>query len=107
MFVRAADSPVKVVEPGITRQVLSHDSQLMIVKVGFEKGAVGALHAHPHRQATYVERGRFRFTIGDAVSEIEAGDSCFLPPDVRHGVVALEDGVLIDIFSPARADFLG
>ena len=29
-----------------------------------------------------------------------------MAPDIEHGVVALEDSVLLDIFTPVREDFL-
>ena len=59
MIVRAADAPTVPAEPGVTRQVLGHDPELMMVRVTFQKDAVGYIHAHPHRQVTFVERGRF------------------------------------------------
>ena len=37
--------------PGIRRQMMGYDGQLMMVKVEFEKGAVGAMHQHYHSQA--------------------------------------------------------
>ena len=40
--------------PGICRQIMGYDEQLMMVKVQFEKGAVGTMHEHHHSQATYV-----------------------------------------------------
>lgn len=36
--------------PGIRRQIMGYDGQLMMVKVEFEKGAVGTLHEHYHSQ---------------------------------------------------------
>ena len=72
----------------------------------FEKGAQGYLHAHPHRQVTYVEQGRFEFTIGTATTTMSAGDCWFVPPGVIHGAVAIDGGVLIDVFTPAREEFL-
>lgn len=45
--------------PGIRRQIMGYDGQLMMVKVEFEKGAVGTLHEHYHSQATYVASGKF------------------------------------------------
>ena len=105
MIVAAVDAPVQQVEPGVTRQVLGYDDELMMVRVTFAAGAVGALHAHPHRQVSYVERGRFEVTVGDVTREIGAGDSFFVPSDTAHGAVALEEGVLIDVFTPAREDF--
>ena len=32
--------------PGIRRQIMGYDGQLMMVKVDFEKGAVGTIHEH-------------------------------------------------------------
>ena len=93
--------------PGITRQIMGYDGQLMIVKVKFEKGAVGTLHEHYHSQATYVASGKFELTIGDKKQVLEAGDGYYVAPDELHGCVCLEEGILIDTFSPVRADFLG
>jgi quercetin dioxygenase-like cupin family protein len=106
MIIRGHEAPIEPAEPGVTRQVLGHDPELMMVRVTFTEGAVGYIHSHPHRQVTYVERGRFRFTLGGEVTEMAAGDCWFVPPDAPHGVVALEAGALIDVFTPARADFL-
>lgn len=92
--------------PGIKRQIMGYDGQLMMVKVVFEKGAVGTLHEHYHSQATYVASGKFELTIGDEKKVLEAGDGYYVAPDVLHGCVCLEAGILIDTFSPMRADFL-
>lgn len=105
-FVRAREAPVAEVEPGITRQVLGHDASLMLVRVTFRKGAVGYLHAHPHRQVSYVESGAFEVTMNGEKAVLRAGDCYFAAPDVPHGALALEDGVLIDVFTPRREDFL-
>ena len=48
--------------PGIRRQIMGYDGQLMMVKVEFEKGAVGSMHQHYHSQATYVASGKFELT---------------------------------------------
>jgi quercetin dioxygenase-like cupin family protein len=106
MVVRGHEATVEPAEPGVTRQVLGHDPHLMMVRVTFESGAVGYVHTHPHRQVTYVERGRFSFTLDGTVTEVAQGDCWFVPPGVWHGATALEAGVLIDVFTPARADFL-
>jgi quercetin dioxygenase-like cupin family protein len=106
MIIRGHDALIEPAEPGVTRQVLGYDPNLMMVRVTFERGAVGYVHAHPHRQVTYVERGRFAFELDGVVTEMAAGDSWFVPPDARHGATALEAGSLIDVFTPARLDFL-
>ena len=78
----------------------------MAVENTFRKGAVGKLHHHPHTQITYVVSGAFEFTIGDQTKVVRAGDSLLKEDGVRHGCVCLEKGILLDIFNPAREDFL-
>jgi quercetin dioxygenase-like cupin family protein len=78
----------------------------MLVSIRFEKDAVGPVHHHPHRQVSYVVSGRFEVKIGDATSRLSAGDCFIIPPGVPHGVLALEEGALVDVFAPAREDFL-
>ncbi|MCH5334241.1 MAG: cupin domain-containing protein [Alistipes sp.] len=92
--------------PGIRRQIMGYDGQLMIVKVEFEAGAVGTQHEHYHSQATYVASGRFELNIGGKKKILGPGDGYYVAPDELHGCVCLEKGVLIDTFSPHRADFL-
>lgn len=92
--------------PGIKRQIMGYDGQLMMVKVVFEEGAVGTMHEHYHSQATYVASGKFELAIGEEKRILEAGDGYYVAPDVLHGCVCLEAGILIDTFSPMRTDFL-
>jgi len=106
MFVRRAEATVEKPEPGITRQVLGHDPALMLVRVTFTKGSVGYLHHHPHRQVSYVERGSFEVSLGGETAVLGEGDCYLVAPGVPHGVTALEDGALVDAFTPAREDFL-
>ena len=91
---------------GCTRQIMGYDGQLMVVKVKFETGAVGAPHTHFHSQASYVASGKFKVTIGGVTKVVAAGDGYYVEPDELHGAVCLEAGVLIDVFSPQRTDFL-
>lgn len=92
--------------PGIKRQVLGFDQSIMTVKARFIAGAVGELHHHPHAQTCYVASGKFRITIGETSKELAEGDGFYVPPNVLHGAVCLEAGLLIDSFSPYREDFL-
>jgi quercetin dioxygenase-like cupin family protein len=94
------------IDPLLKRQIMGYDGKIMLVKVAFKAGGVGQLHEHYHSQVTYVESGEFEMTIGDEVKIIKGGDSYYIPPHVMHGCVCKKDGVLIDVFSPAREDFL-
>lgn len=93
-------------EPGVRRKILGHNPMMMMVLVDFKRGAVGALHSHPHTQAAYVQSGAFDVTIDGETRRLKAGDGYLVPSGKVHGVVALEDGALIDVFTPVREDFL-
>jgi quercetin dioxygenase-like cupin family protein len=100
------DIPWEDVGNGIQRQIYGYDDRVMLVKVKFETGGVGSLHQHPHTQVTYVDGGAFEFTIGNEKKIIRKGDGCYVPPNTIHGCVCLEAGMLVDVFSPHREDFL-
>ncbi len=91
----------------VTRQVLAEEPALMTVAFRFKaRGAEGALHSHPHVQSTFVQSGRFRFTVDGRAFEVEPGDAFVIPSNAVHGCVCLEPGTLIDGFTPRRDDFL-
>ena len=94
------------VEDGIRRKVMAYNDALMLVKVAFEKGRKGALHHHRHLQISYVASGVFEITIAQNVRILRGGDVYFVPENAVHGAVCLEAGVLIDVFSPLREDFI-
>lgn len=91
---------------GIQRQVFGYDDSIMMVKVKFEKGAVGDLHQHHQVQVSYVESGVFKLLIGNETKILREGDGYYVPPKVLHGCECLESGILIDVFTPHRPDFL-
>ena len=91
---------------GVKRKILAYADELMCVENHFEKRAIGALHHHPHTQITYVASGKFEFTIDGEVHTVSAGDTLLKQEGVMHGCTCLEDGILIDIFTPMREDFL-
>ena len=66
-----------------------------------------ARHQHVHTQLSYVESGVFAVRVAEEEERVlHAGDSFYVPSEAWHGVECLETGVLLDVFSPARADFL-
>lgn len=105
VFIDDTDIPWKQMDVGVRRKIMSFDDRLMLVKVAFDAGGVGALHQHPHTQISHVESGSFEVEIGDDKRVLKAGDCFYVPPNIIHGAVCLEAGVLIDVFSPMREDF--
>ena len=91
---------------GVTRRILAYNDGLMCVENTFEEGAVGALHSHPHTQITYVVSGKFTFTIDGVTKTVTPGDTMLKTDSVIHGCTCLEAGILLDIFTPMREDFV-
>jgi quercetin dioxygenase-like cupin family protein len=91
---------------GVQRKIMGFDNQIMMVKVKFEKGSVGSTHQHFHTQTTYCASGKFQFSVEGEESILNSGDGVYIKPNLPHGTVCLEEGILIDVFSPVREDFL-
>lgn len=91
---------------GVVKRVLAYSDDLMVVENHFQKGAIGAIHHHPHTQITYVVSGKFEFTIDGEKHIVTAGDTLLKTNGVEHGCVCLEEGVLLDTFTPYRKDFV-
>lgn len=106
MFVFNNDVALNDLGGGVSRKILAYNDEIMTVEVRFEKGAVGAMHKHPHVQISYVLEGKFEANIGGEVKIISKGDTYVTDPNVEHGVTCLEAGTLLDVFTPKRADFL-
>jgi quercetin dioxygenase-like cupin family protein len=106
LFQIEDETPWQDLGNGVQRQMYGYDEKIMLVKAKFDAGAVGQLHEHHHSQVTYVDSGVFEMTIGDQIKIIKKGDGYYVPPHEIHGCVCLEPGMLIDIFSPHREDFL-
>lgn len=104
-FFIAGDEKTYTAGEGISRQFIGYDNTVMMVKVIFQEGAIGYQHQHIHAQTTYVVSGKFEMTIGSETKILQAGDGYYTEPNIPHGCVCLEEGVLIDVFSPIREDF--
>jgi len=89
-----------------TRTLLVNNKTLMMVRFDFEKGGIGAPHSHEdHTQVGYILEGSFELICGETTTIVKAGDSYLADKNVVHGVVALEDGAILDVFTPERETF--
>jgi quercetin dioxygenase-like cupin family protein len=91
----------------VSRKVLLHQNSMMLVEFTFKKGGIGQPHSHgKHEQIGYLAKGVFEVTVGDEKKMLSVGDSYYAAKNEIRGVVALEDGILVDTFTPIREDFL-
>lgn len=105
-----SQNPIIQVKPGLQRQILGYNENLMLVKVIFGPEMVGQrppLHKHHQSQSSYIVSGKFEFHCGDReVVILGPGDAFYVEPDTPHEAYCLEPGVIIDSFNPFRDDFL-
>ena len=105
-YIRASELKTEEMFPGVTRQIIGYDTDIMMVKVFFAKGAVGYKHKHPHQQISYILSGKFDVDIDGKIERLSAGDAFIAPSNVEHELKCQEEGTLIDSFSPIREDFI-
>ncbi len=106
MIGRGGTDGYRELLPGINQKTPVHGEKMLLAEFRLAADAVLPLHSHPHEQIGYLVAGRLRFTIGDEVTLVAAGDSWCVPSGVEHGVEVLEDAVVVEVFSPPREDYL-
>jgi quercetin dioxygenase-like cupin family protein len=96
-FVNALD--------GISRKTLVYNNDIMLCYFFLKKDAEVPLHNHKEHQVGYVVRGKLKFFTEEKEFIAKEGDSYIFDSNIKHGAIILEDSEVIDIFSPARADY--
>jgi len=91
---------------GVELTTLVHGDETLMGQFKLAKGAAIPAHSHPHEQTGIMISGKLRFKADGKELEVEAGDSWCLPGGVEHSVTALEESVVIEVFSPVREDYL-
>ena len=105
-FFDIAALPGFVPLDGIQMNVLS-GARMMANWVRIEPGATVPDHEHPHEQIGLVLEGEIDMTIDGETRRLSTGHAYVIPGGVRHAGVGGPSGCLVlDIFSPPRADYL-
>ena len=105
-WVKNSEIDLQKCGEGVARKILAYTDEMMCVENHFETGSVGALHSHPHLQTAYIAEGVFTFEIDGVGKIVKKGDSVLLPCGVPHAVICHEAGIVVDIFTPMREDFV-
>jgi quercetin dioxygenase-like cupin family protein len=93
-------------EAGLTRRVLAYNDKLFLAEHQMLKGWVGTVHSHPHEQIVYVVSGHLRVTCDGKTFDVRDGDTFLVRGGIEHGASALEDSVVVDVFTPCREDYI-
>lgn len=96
-----ADHPMPLIE---RQRIIG--ARAMLSRVLLRKGFRLATHRHDNEQFAVVLSGRIRFTLGPEddpnreVVTLTAGQTLEIPAGAPHGAEALEETLILDIFSP-------
>ena len=93
-------------EPGLKRRGLANNDKLSLVEHEMAKGWVGTVQSHPHDQIVYVVRGHLRVTCQGQAYDVRSGDSFVVRGGVAHGASAVDDSLVVDVFTPCREDYI-
>lgn len=103
-----ADRPIDRPMPLIDRRRIIGE-QMMLSQVTLHKGFKVVTHSHANEQFAVVLSGRVRFGIGAEDSPerrettLTGGQVIHLPANVPHSAEALEETLILDLFSPPSA----
>lgn len=106
MIIKGGSEGYKDLLEGVRLKNLVHGERMHMTQVRLRKGAVVPTHQHPHEQTGYLVSGSLRFFGEGAETVVTPGDSWSFAGDEPHGAEALDDTVVIEVFSPLREDYL-
>ncbi len=99
-------SNYKEILPGVFMKPLTHGSKTLLCEFRLKMGAKIPEHQHPQEQTGYLVSGALRLFGDDGEAIVEFGHSWNFKGGISHGAEALEDSVVIEVFSPLRNDYL-
>jgi len=90
--------------PLLQRQYFS-TPQLTLARFELKKGCIVSEHHHLNEQVTSVLQGKLKLNFSGKGVIVRPGETCSIPPDTPHSAEALEDTLVIDVFTPPRRDW--
>lgn len=99
------DLKSKELIPGFTARMTTLD-RVLFSHWTIKKGAMLPEHQHEHEQISILIKGQFEFYLEGERHLVQPGMVVMIPSDAVHSGKALEDCVIMDVFSPTREDYL-
>lgn len=106
LVVAHEDGKESAPERGLKRRVLAYNDKLFLAEHEMVKGWSGAMHSHPHDQIVYVVHGHLRVTCQGKTFDVRTGGTFVVRGGVQHGASAIEESLVIDVFTPCREDYI-
>jgi quercetin dioxygenase-like cupin family protein len=83
-----------------------HGEKIMVAQIFLKRGCVVPEHSHESEQMCLIVIGSLQFNFGGEEKVLQSNQAVNIPSHLKHSVVALEDTLAYDIFSPIRHDWL-
>jgi len=106
MFRKKGTAATRQLMEGVHLTTLVNGDKTLMGQISIVKGSVIPPHDHPHEQTGFMLSGKLRLKVENEEQEVEPGDSWCIPGGAEHSATALEDSVVIEVFSPVREDYL-
>lgn len=105
-MVTKKEEAKKRVFKGVSLDSLAVGEKSIVCKMNYVVGNFADEHKHPHEQSGYVISGKYLMVVDGQEYELNPGDSYVIPGNVPHSFKVIEDGEVIDVFTPIRKDYL-
>lgn len=92
--------------PGVKLQTLVHGEKTLMGRFEVAKDAKIPPHKHEHEQTGLLLSGKLLLTIDGEEHAVDTGDSWCIYGGSEHSVIALDDSVVVEVFSPVRKDYI-
>ncbi|HSO20054.1 MAG TPA: cupin domain-containing protein [Desulfosarcina sp.] len=106
MFKKANQQTYRRLIDGVDLGTLVHGEKTLMARFKLRGGSVIPVHNHPHEQTGTLVSGRIVLTIDGVDHDVMPGDSWCIGADVPHAARAVEDSMVVEVFSPVREDYL-
>lgn len=100
------ENAIKKTFKGVSLDSLSIGEKSQVTKMNYVEGNFASPHSHPHEQSGYVISGRYELMVNNKKYELTAGDTYSIPGNTLHSFKVIEAGNVIDVFTPAREDYI-
>lgn len=97
--------PFEAVSDQVERK-MAVGMEAMFLHHRVKKGFVSTKNeTHRNEQFTYVLEGKLQVETGGETVILTPGDLIIIPPNQPHTLTALEDVLILDVFSPPRKEW--
>lgn len=90
---------------GAKIKILNQDDSMVMTEFELQKGTILPEHIHSSDHSAYLLKGRIRMIADGVPSDFFRGDSWCIKKDICHTTEALEDSVVLEVYSPESEKF--